>query len=567
MIATWMLSAIVFSIFVATAAQGADVVLRSMRRPTRWVWAFAIAVVAGWPVVAPFIPRATPDNAVAQTISATVLSVNVAPTATEGDARWAFVSAGNIVIACWALLSAMLLIRLAVSLARLRCIRLASRVTHVDDTEVLVHEAAGPAVIGIVDQRVVVPERLLDLDATLRAMVLRHETEHRRAHDPRLVFAAAIAKSLMPWNAVLWWMERRIRLAIEMDCDARVLATHPNPAQYGRLLVLISQWQQSPALAAMLAESTSHLERRVSAMLPTNDRNRRVRTSVALAVAVLAVIGACTSHIGDGITTPGTVAKHQAGDSLRPYFEFQVAPTAKHVEGTGRPRYPDVLRTANVEGEVLAQFVVDTDGTVVPGSVKMFRSTHELFSESVRAALPNARFVPAEVDGRKVRQLQQESFTFSLSGKRDSVRSTGVGRASASSDVIRFPSRGMIDSARAIVGGTRRDAAATPGDSTTPYYEFQVHRAAKQIPGTSHLRYPDVLRAANVEGEVIAQFVVDTDGTVLPETLKILRSTHELFTNSVKLGLPALRFEPAMLGGKKVREMMQEPFTFTLSKE
>jgi periplasmic protein TonB len=44
----------------------------------------------------------------------------------------------------------------------------------------------------------------------------------------------------------------------------------------------------------------------------------------------------------------------------------------------------------------------------------VLKSSHEQFTAAVRNALPNMRFYPAEVGGRKVKQLVQQPFTFSL---------------------------------------------------------------------------------------------------------------------------------------------------------
>ena len=82
--------------------------------------------------------------------------------------------------------------------------------------------------------------------------------------------------------------------------------------------------------------------------------------------------------------------------------------------GNAPPRYPDMLRSANVEGEVLAQFVVDTTGRYEAGSFKVLKSSHDLFTNAVKAALQNMNFYPAEVGGRKVKQLVQMPFVFSL---------------------------------------------------------------------------------------------------------------------------------------------------------
>ena len=81
------------------------------------------------------------------------------------------------------------------------------------------------------------------------------------------------------------------------------------------------------------------------------------------------------------------------------------------------PRYPSMLQSAGVEGDVRAQFVVDTLGRVERGSVRVLATTHDLFAAAVRDALIRARFKPAEAGGRKVRQLAEQTFTFRLGAR------------------------------------------------------------------------------------------------------------------------------------------------------
>jgi hypothetical protein len=50
----------------------------------------------------------------------------------------------------------------------------------------------------------------------------------------------------------------------------------------------------------------------------------------------------------------------------------------------------------------------------------VLRSSHALFGDAVRSALPDMRFTPAEVNGRKVKQLVQQPFAFAIAS-RDSV--------------------------------------------------------------------------------------------------------------------------------------------------
>jgi len=125
-----------------------------------------------------------------------------------------------------------------------------------------------------------------------------------------------------------------------------------------------------------------------------------------------------------------------------------------------------------------------------------------------------------------------------------------------------FSGKGVAGgTSKGIVGGT-----PTPVNDNQTYFEFQVEKQVTPDPRNAPPRYPDMLRSANVEGEVLAQFVVDTTGRADMSTFKILKSTHDLFTNAVKAALPNMRFFPAEVGGKHVKQLVQMPFQFNLTK-
>jgi protein TonB len=71
-----------------------------------------------------------------------------------------------------------------------------------------------------------------------------------------------------------------------------------------------------------------------------------------------------------------------------------------------------MLQSSHTEGQVLAQFVVDTTGRVDMATFRAIQSTNELFVQSVRRALTDWKFRPAEAGGRKVKQLVQMPLTF-----------------------------------------------------------------------------------------------------------------------------------------------------------
>jgi periplasmic protein TonB len=108
------------------------------------------------------------------------------------------------------------------------------------------------------------------------------------------------------------------------------------------------------------------------------------------------------------------------------------------------------------------------------------------------------------------------------------------------------------------------DIAASPGEA--PFRSDQVERQVAVAPGNAPPRYPELLRSSGVEGQVIAVFVVDELGRAEEGSVRFVRSDNPLFVEAVKVALRRMRFIPAEFGGRKVRQLVQMPFLFTLSR-
>lgn len=76
--------------------------------------------------------------------------------------------------------------------------------------------------------------------------------------------------------------------------------------------------------------------------------------------------------------------------------------------------------------------------------------------------------------------------------------------------------------------------------------------------------YPETLLFTGVTGQVLAEFVVDTLGHVELDTFGVIMSTNQKFTQAVQRALPDWAYAPAMLNGKRVRQLVQQPFSFVV---
>jgi protein TonB len=131
-------------------------------------------------------------------------------------------------------------------------------------------------------------------------------------------------------------------------------------------------------------------------------------------------------------------------------------------------------------------------------------------------------------------------------------------------DIVSRPgdfSPGPITATGPKSGGAR---GATPAD--TPFRADQVEKQVAVVPGSTAPRYPESLRSSGVEGQVIAEFVVDEQGRTEGGSVRFVRSDNQLFEDAVRVALRRMRFIPAEVGGRKVKQLVQMPFVFTLSR-
>jgi beta-lactamase regulating signal transducer with metallopeptidase domain len=432
-----MVAATVFALLLGTAARAADSAARLLSWQGRAPWVVALAASVLWPVLLPLVARqkmvrlspVMVDGGAVRTIAARLPELPPAITSRLDAA----------LVALWLLASLLLVARLIHAHRALARVSRSAQSARIDGHEVLLTDGIGPAVLGFVAPRVAVPAWLTELDRPLRDLVLRHEREHCRSRDTVLLWLGEVAVALMPWNPAVWWQARQLRLALELDCDSRTLRDPGAAATYGKLLLLIAQRQHMTRLAPMLAESSSHLSRRITAMTRRSVSYQPLRVAVLGAIAIVATIAACSSRVGSDLVGPQpTAGKPLSAQSIPNmpgpkvakgvYFEYQVEQPVMAAAGSPAPRYPDILKTAGVSGEVIASFVVDTTGIADVGSRKVIKSSHELFVNAVAAALPDMRFTPALVGGKKVKQLVMEPFVFQIvdSAKAASKSAPGV---------------------------------------------------------------------------------------------------------------------------------------------
>lgn len=425
MIASWMVFSIVTGCAFTMAALAADRLATVGRQAHRFAWFTAMVVTSCWPAItfarsALFPVRDSSGGGLLPVSGAHRLNtIIVSAPMWDVSPYWS-----ALILLAWGVLTTWLVARLVFAILYIRRSQITWRSLDIDGMSVRIASDAGPAVIGLWSMDVVVPEWVLAMSQPERELILRHEAEHRKARDPYLLLIATMLTALFPWNPTLWFQARRLRIAIEIDCDARVLQSHPRWRDYALLLLTIAQRQASRTrqFAAALSEPTLNLERRITAMRtkPTFSPFRSACLSVA-AVASFAL--ACAVEKPE---SPDHASRLPANDiqktavgsprfvgpsDSQTYFEFQVEKPAAPRE-VQHLQYPTAIKGSRIGGEVIAQFVVDRTGRVDMNTFKALSSSGPEFTSAVKAALPTWKFDAAVIGGIKVAQLVQQAFQF-----------------------------------------------------------------------------------------------------------------------------------------------------------
>ncbi len=279
MIAAWMLYSIALGALVVVGATAVEQTVRTMGGPTRRVWATALVAAFLLPVLGVLLK----DSAAAVEVQGAVVAAS--PTAgVVMDGVDALARLDRVLVSGWAVLTTLLASTLVGGLVATSLEARRWRPVELDGVPVRVSPDVGPALVGFRAPTIVVPEWALELDPAQRAMLLRHEQEHLRAGDPRLLLLLAALVAAEPWNPALWYIAARARLAIEVDCDRRVLGhREADLRDYAELLISVGARRSRFACGVGFSVGRPFLERRIDRMTEAPNRSSRLHALLVAA--------------------------------------------------------------------------------------------------------------------------------------------------------------------------------------------------------------------------------------------------------------------------------------------
>lgn len=272
-----MLNSVAEGIFIGLFAWILLRVVGRRNSSTRFaVWFSALLAIAAVPVFS----IATPNSVSAGRVN----------TAITVPTSWA-----PGILATWAVIAGVCLLRVGIGLWQLRRLRTSCSLVDTTTLDPLLQETLQrfsrgrsvqlcesdrvrvPTAIGFLKPLVVIPAwAMQELSTSELNSILIHELAHLRRWDDWTNLAQQVLKSVLFFHPAVWWIENKLVLEREMACDDTVLAETANPKGYAQCLVSIAERsfvRRGLAMAQAAVSRVHQTSRRVARILDVNRPN------------------------------------------------------------------------------------------------------------------------------------------------------------------------------------------------------------------------------------------------------------------------------------------------------
>lgn len=449
--------------------------------------------------------------------------------------------------------------------------------------------------------------------------VISHELAHVRRHDYLVNSLQNVVETLFFFHPSVWWLSRQVRIEREHCCDDVAVSVCGSAVEYARALATLEESRPHMPLALAATDgplvarirrlvTTGSREPRVrsfpiaacvvvimGALLFTSDQIAQAKAPGAADVAPAVdaydpasrAAAATAESLDDRFVTPmrdprdATVptnpasrdrvtvaarrdaAATQAPDAVPPASPSQPTAPVRVGGGIREPRktehvapiYPEAARAAGVQGVVILEAMIDTDGSV--SGITVLRSIPDLDQAAINA-VRQWRYQPTLLNGQPVAVMMTVTVNFTLTAR---TETTVVHQPGGAESLVTTggPGTGRGRGASGQASGIGLSAPAPhPAGMLRVGGAIHEPRKIRSVPPI----YPAAAQAAHVSGVVILEVVVDAGGNVAGT--QVLRSVPMLDAAAID-AVRQWQYIPTRVNGVPTPVLMTVTVNFTLN--
>ena len=381
------------------------------------------------------------------------------------------------------------------------------------------------------------------LDKESQHEILMHEKTHAKQWHSVDVIISEIINIVCWFNPFMWLLKSEIRLNLEYLADNKVVETSIDHKQYQYHLLGLTHISKQTGLYNNF--NVSHLKRRIIMM-----NKKRTRTAGRIKYALFAPLAAAlllVSNIEAVARTVEKAIKEQPAptDALpqdNPQQEAVVqiceelpqfpGGTSECMKFLGKNiKYPAEAIAQNIEGRVIAQMIIEKDGSV--SNVKIVKSVHPLLDkEAIRVIESMPKWTPGRHKGKTVRVQYTLPIAFHTQKDKKADFQTKTGPDENGVHTI-------VDTTAEFPGG--------------------MQNCLKFL--QESIKYPEDCKKEGIQGRVIVQFVIEKDGSI--KDVKVVRGVHpSLDKEAIRVTESMPKWKPGKVKGEPVVQKYTLPIMF-----
>jgi TonB family protein len=387
---------------------------------------------------------------------------------------------------------------------------------------------------GLRQPRILLPVDCLKWTPSRQRSVLLHELAHVQRHDVATQLFAHAMTALWWFQPLCWISRASLRRESERACDAIVLASGMRPSDYAMELLEIAQnfsaghrWSS----AAIMMARRGELEGRLNAILDPQPNRRTRRLSIA-AIVVLILLTMTASAID---LLPKRQNNSPGGSFMK------------------RTVLSGLLASAGLSAATIAGSLVDPSGaTVTNAKALLYNPDTAVKQETTTASDGKFAFdnLPA---GQYILRIEKPGFAAlfrEFSVQPDSRVERGLTlKLGAVEEQVNVQAKGEA-------------VASTQSPGAKPIRIGGAVQAANLIRKVQPV-YPASAKAAGIQGAVLLDMVVSTDG--VPEDIRVISSPSDDLTQSALDAVRQWRYQATHLNGMPVEIATEVTVNYTLS--
>ena len=393
------------------------------------------------------------------------------------------------------------------------------------------------------------------------ASVLAHERGHISLHHSLDVILVDVLTALQWFNPAMWMLRQDLRAIHEYEADAAVLSQGINMRQYQYLLIQKAVAACGYSVANGITHST--LKNRINMMLTNKKTNR---ASWLKLLAMLPIVGAALALNAETVNDY-VYEKTQEQPQKKVVKKGKKAAQVKLNDKTIEVKEAKAEETPQAVSE--PKLIIDGKVAAEPQQ-EIIKMSEVLGDREPLLVIDGKVTKPEQLNAINPKEIDNVSVIKNEDVLKEYAKHFN---ADTSNGILFINTKEYVKNGKKEIVSVNVKAKEPAEEIDTDNDAFNVVEQMPQFPGgeielmkflSENVKYPEAASKAGTQGRVVAQFIVEADGSIT--NVKVVKKvSDEIDAEAVRVIKAMPKWKPGMQKGQPVRVKYTIPVTFRLS--